>query len=585
MRAGLAQRYGRLCLGPAALVLGLLSACVPSPEVSTGIEALAEERQSDAQNDAKRHPLTAALSREDLPPEGTRSLFDQLIARHGSLPYPFPKLVAAMQEAAGAEAEPEQMLIPDGRSLLKGHAHFGAPRIVYAADTDPPAGAVLPARLRGRLFLGFVEEANEIEVLSYNSAAGRFEFQLVEDYCQGCIPRIVYAKRAICTTCHAGGSPIFPVRPWRETNANRDIRARLQEALQSAHYQQVPVTRSLDDAQRFDDLTNMGNVLMVTQRIWLDGCGEQGQACRRALLSAALQYGLNPTSLSPDSNAARTLTQQQAAVWPSQGIAHINNDLGNRNPLEQELYSDSLWVRMRAIFAPAPAREQSLDKLAAFDRLPPLPPELDPLSQRPPKQWIDASSLDGAYALAQLFSPADWAQLEQLANYDAAKLQQAAAQMPDEIFAAQPVVRETLIQALSAALGAEPQAYVFDDGHVFSAPILQGEPPLELAADSVLQPYAEYCFACHRGNPSAELNFMSGPDEAIVLANIQDRSEIREVLDFERYLGTRKEGQLMPPADSWQREALMQAHTQAVENGGESPIADMRAQIPTLFDF
>jgi AcrR family transcriptional regulator len=345
------------------------------------------------------------------------------------------------------------------------------------------------------------------------------------------------------------------------------------------------LARSLDDAQRFDDLTNMGNVLMVTQRIWLDGCGPEGQMCRRALLKAALEYGLNPASLNASSATAQQLQTAQASSWPEQGIAHINNDLGNRNPLEQDLYSESLWTRLGAIFGPAQARQHSLDKLAAFDRLPKLPAELDPLSRRPPKQWIQAQDLDGAYALAQMLSPADWARLEGLADYDAARLQQAVMQLPADLFAAQPVVREELMLALSHALGAQPLSFVFDDGHAFSAPIVQGEPPLELAEDSILQPYAEYCFACHRGNPSADLNFMAGADEATVLANIQQRSEIREVLDFERYLGTRKEGQLMPPTDSWQREALMAAEAHAAKQGMASPIAQMRAQIPTLFDF
>jgi hypothetical protein len=89
------------------------------------------------------------------------------------------------------------------------------------ADSDANGNDVsIGLAMRGRLFLGFVENASEIEVLSYNEAAGRFEFQLVQNYCEGCVPRIVYARRAICTTCHQGAAPIFSQRPWNETNGH-----------------------------------------------------------------------------------------------------------------------------------------------------------------------------------------------------------------------------------------------------------------------------------------------------------------------------------------------------------------------------
>ena len=38
---------------------------------------------------------------------------------------------------------------------------------------------------RDRLYLGYQENANLIEVISYNEAAARFEFQLVRDYRAG----------------------------------------------------------------------------------------------------------------------------------------------------------------------------------------------------------------------------------------------------------------------------------------------------------------------------------------------------------------------------------------------------------------
>ncbi|MBK8326529.1 MAG: hypothetical protein IPL02_05645 [Moraxellaceae bacterium] len=145
-----------------------------------------------------------------MPPAGTRSLFDHIIAQNDGLPYPFSKLIALLKAQNPDNTEPLTLLIPNGRSLLKGQADNQHPRIVVASDFDQHNTETgLGMATRGQLFLGFVENANEIEVLSYNEAAGRFEFQLVQNYCAGCVPRIVYARRAICTTCHQGVVRLF----------------------------------------------------------------------------------------------------------------------------------------------------------------------------------------------------------------------------------------------------------------------------------------------------------------------------------------------------------------------------------------
>jgi hypothetical protein len=113
-----------------------------------------------------------------------------------------------------------------------------------------------------------------------------------------------------------------------------------------------------------------------------------------------------------------------------------------------------------------------------------------------------------------------------------------------------------------------------------SAPLALGVPPLALAAGSALAPFAQYCFSCHRGNPARRLDFMSGQDEAEVLARIQATGAIRDALDWERYRGTDKEGTLMPPADSHQRRALEAALAQDPQL-----LEEMRRVVPALFDF
>jgi len=72
----------------------------------------------------------------DLPPVGTRSLFDHLIVQNDGLPYPFSKLIHVLKEQNPTGQEPVTLLIPNGRSLLKGQADNAHPRIVVAADFE-----------------------------------------------------------------------------------------------------------------------------------------------------------------------------------------------------------------------------------------------------------------------------------------------------------------------------------------------------------------------------------------------------------------------------------------------------------------
>ncbi len=542
-----------------------------------GIEALAEKKAASSSGGGVHGRV---ISKQDLPPEGSRSLFDHLVREQGGLPFPFEKMLEMFASYDREGRWPNTLLIPDGRSLLKGHATFDAPRMVVAADAVPPAGAALMPILRGRLFLGFVEPANEIEVISYNESAGRFEFQLIENYCVGCVPRIVYAKRSICTTCHAGGGPIFPVRPWQETNVQPAIAQTLARHLQTEAYHGAPIARRLDQAQAFDDLTDVGNVIPATQKIWLDGCGSDGDACRRAMLKLALRYVINPAALDRETEASRELIRLQQINWPEQGIPLNNGNLNNRDPFNQALYDESFGAQLRNLFWPRADGVRSGDKLKDFDALPRLPAEFDPLSRRAPLKIIQAHELDGVYGLAQLFSADDIERLERHAGYDEMRFAQAIDALPDPLFAAVPVSRVQIMQALLQVLDAPAVEYCCLDVSDLSPPVVQGEPPLELASDSVLQPYEKYCFACHRGNPAARLDFMSGGDEATVLAKIKAQEKIREALDYERYLGSSKQAQLMPPEDSWQREALERAQAR-----GEDPLGAMRDQVPSLFEF
>lgn len=526
-------------------------------------------------------PSQRLIASEDLPPAGTRSLFDHLVAQNDGLPYPFEKLVEMLRRQDPQGAEPLTLMIPLGRSLLKAQADFQHPRVLVAADFQAPGTpASLGLAPRGQLFLGFVENANEIEVLSYNEAAGRYEFQLVQDYSATGARRIVYARRAVCMTCHQGGTPIFPQRPWAETNGQPQIAAKITEARGPGPYLGLPPAQPLGAPERFDELTDIGGFITVTQQVWIDGCAGDAE-CRRLMLKLALRYLLDPGSFDADGAAAAQLRQLQAGYFPQGGIAVPESDLRNRDPLTERA---GLRGRLRSLFEQHPppgAEPRSNEDLVAFDRLPRLPASLDPLTPRPPKRLLTAADIDGVYGLAALFTDDDRRRLEQAAGYRIETLEQAVDRLDAALLAAGPFSRVRMMGGLLAALGQKQlPAYCCLDTREMSPPIATGVPPLKLAADSPLQPYREYCFSCHRGNPAQRLDFMGSRTEAEVLAQVKATDKIRDALDWDRYRGTDKENTLMPPADSPQRAALQQALQ-------EDPqlLERMRSVVPALFDF
>lgn len=564
----------------AALVAGGWWWLKPAYQAGPDITAVAKQGIG---NDP--HALSSRLiPSDDLPPAGTRSLFDHLIAQNEVLPYPFEKLVALIQKQDPGNQSPLMLMIPQGRSLLKAQADFQHPRLLAAADFEGANTATaLGMAPRGQLFLGFVENAHEIEVISYNEAAGRFEFQLVQDYREGGVPRIVYARRAICTTCHQAGAPIFPQRPWSETNGQPEIAAKIREARNSDQpYLAASISNPLGVPERIDELAEVGNFLVTTQRAWIDGCAEgaDGVACRRQMLKVALRYLWSPAEFDAQSADTKHLRVLQTKHWPASGIAVAEKSLRNRDPLEE---TRGIKGYIHTLFTPKSTEPgaKSNEDLEAFERLPKLPAALDPLTPRPPKRVLTAQDVDGAFGLASMLTLADFKQLESAAGYDLARLLAAVDKTEPTLFAPAPFSRVKTLRALLTALGSKTAPdYCCLSTDEMSPPIVLGVPPLNITAGSVLKHFEQYCFACHRGNPAKRLNFMAGDNEALVLDNIKKKAEIRDALDWERYKGTDKANKLMPPTDSHQYAALQ-------ANLAKDPalLDEMRKAVPGLFDF
>ena len=344
-----------------------------APDVGSGVDRVAPEHWV----------VDPLVPGDDLPPRG-RSLFDFLASeeqggelRH-TVPFPFSALLQRIESRARSASDSrgrpvKAVLVPLGRSLQRNSAapeFFAYPRIVVAVDSEP-AGAGDPY-LKDRLYLGYQEKADLIEVISYNEDAGRFEFQVVSDYRRGGIPRIVYANRTLCLACHQNAAPIFSRAVWDETNANPRVAALLASARKDFHG--IPVDRGIDVPNAIDDATLRANRFAVNQLLWQQGCGgndEPAVTCRAGLFAAVLQYRLSGqqhfdrADPSYRDNVAARMTSVARRQWPG-GLALGNPDLPNRNPLAGETaMSPVIAVREAANLA---------DVGAAFDPLLPRPP-------------------------------------------------------------------------------------------------------------------------------------------------------------------------------------------------------------------
>jgi hypothetical protein len=273
-----------------------------------------------------------------------RSAFAELFglepdAPAANLPFPFERLVEAVAELI-APAEPTGVLVPLGRSLQRHAAdrnYFAAPRVVVAVTEDPAAGPERPF-LADRLFLGFHAEAHVIEIVSYNEDAGRFEFEVVEDYGPGLVPQLVRGERFVCTACHQGHAPIFADPLWSETGADRRVAARL--AALGPDYEGVATRSGTDRSDAVDRSTDRATRIAFADFVWREGCEPpQVAACRGELLLRALRFRLagarSPWQPTADDAVLAGKLAARLAGLARDGVAVPAPDLANRDPMSE----------------------------------------------------------------------------------------------------------------------------------------------------------------------------------------------------------------------------------------------------------
>ncbi len=252
-----------------------------------------------------------------------QSRFDQLFLQATDryvIPFPFERLIETLEAQLDNGKNPavRKVLIPIGRSLQR--------------DTPAPDYFRFPR-----------------EVISYNDAAGRFEFHVVEKYAIDKVPRGKPANRVICMSCHHNAAPIFAQTPWRETSFNVEVATKLVSALPQRFNSLIGVVTL--DAGVIDVLAERANYLSAAQAIWQQGCDTP--ACRAAMLRAVLQYRLSGKS-NFDTSASGyqhdyfdSLRHDWSRKWP-RGLALPGSRLPDRNPFapdESKISHDPLLPR------------------------------------------------------------------------------------------------------------------------------------------------------------------------------------------------------------------------------------------------
>jgi hypothetical protein len=342
----------------------------------------------------------------DLPPVG-RSLFDFLVAREVDgkwvldVPYPFEALIDKLegQLRPGYREPVKRVLHPLGRSLHRHAAaphYFRYPRAIAAVDTesDPPAGAS-GLMLKDRLYLGYQPVTDSIELIAYNEAAARFEYQVVTDYREGGTPQVTYTDRGVCTACHHNQALIYAGQPWAESNANTRIAALLK--LEADSFYGIPAQVPFDIPESFDEATDRANFFAAYQRAWKEGCEASGDnaaavACRRDGLLSALRYRLTGGYQLGEAGDgaydrfAQAVARGWRARWPA-GVALPTANLVDVDPLAESGYGSGRFQPEEGL--------RRLVALAATDVLQ-FDERTEPLYERPPLEtWRVSAPLAG----------------------------------------------------------------------------------------------------------------------------------------------------------------------------------------------
>jgi hypothetical protein len=333
-----------------------------------------------------------------------QSLFETLVTGmpDGSVIYPFDDLVSYLESIGGPAV---QVLVPIGRSLQKKEAkpdYFKFPRRIIGFVENPFHKLGHGENFNQKLYLGFSDAGDQIEVISYDRSANQFSFLLVKDYSEGKKPHLVVPNRETCTVCHQSGLPIFSQDPWEDSNSTGfEISNLLLKHHPSGKIGKFLVEGpsvnaypgGIDQFQFDFGNIRLAPILLESQERWRNSCkGNEDSklACRGSALSYLVQNSFGEN-------------QSISAVWKEKYTTV--KPLSSMNPLEvAKEYQETLDLTKKESFVKLPIEEQLA--VAVLENS--LPSEHDPKKLRPFVSLNGEPGLDIAekhrYHLAKIHS-------------------------------------------------------------------------------------------------------------------------------------------------------------------------------------
>lgn len=511
------------------------------------------------------HVAADVLNDPDLPTKG-RSLFDHFVQENGGkVPYPFSALLDRLQALQG-HGSMVGTYLPFGRSVTRSHTDYEFPRaVVVGQDWVPENVTHKPDYFSNffpsnRVFIGYTEKLNQLEIRSWNERLGRWEFQVVKNYGPGMKPEVHYANRGFCISCHQNGGGLFPVSPWSE--AAFDNPHVLEQMPSKDPYGLRTNSRSLyESGTSFQRKVDESNQLLKMTEIWARGCGTnpiEGAECRRLLLETALEHDWDPSKRTSqfEANFAR-LNLLFKKYWPKEGIAWNTPALPDRDPFK-------------------------------FPKKTGLPDVMDPISFRPQPKWAaprkykpvdgiwDATKDSAAWSVndfvQEFLSEDELATLKKLTRGVFEKVRKAI-QSPQmaELFDGQVLNKRDFFQVLLKEMNVPipPPKFGIEAEKKMAPPKLATGNALEkLNAvgknDLTLSHFKTYCARCHVGHGDPKLDFMEASSDQELWKNLMGNPTVRARLN----LKAPKPFQ-MPPENS------LEAKLISNDSKGESILREM----------
>ena len=235
------------------------------------------------------------------------SLFDKVFSVRDSngyvtynVPYPFSQIMKKLDE--GAYTKISSSALPLSRSIQRpvdmSFHPFKFPRFLIGANSN---NENISENIQSRIFIGYLEPKDQLEAISYNREAGRFEFQIVTNYSKPKSRKVYYVERSKCLTCHQGQTPIFSDVPWQDTSFNQLMNKLTSKARDG--WQPEWSQRILQEGRtaEFDRDVRKANNLIQSNRIWVHAC--KSDDCRYRLVKLTLMRKLYFVSLTKEDKA------------------------------------------------------------------------------------------------------------------------------------------------------------------------------------------------------------------------------------------------------------------------------------------